>query len=72
MRQISLSPRTAFQIHLNKFGVTPDIHLSTFTDTATRRNVYKGFEFATNARLPRRTLIFARGLFSSGRRSGSS
>jgi hypothetical protein len=50
---------TAFQINQNKFGVTPDIHLSTFTDTGTRRNVYNGFELGTNARLPRRTLLFA-------------
>ena len=50
---------TAFQINQNKFGVTPDIHLSTFTDTTARRNVYSGFELGTSARLPRRTVLFA-------------
>ena len=52
-------PITAFQINQNKFGIAPDTHLSTFTDTNTRRNVYTGFELGTNARLPRRTLLFA-------------
>jgi hypothetical protein len=52
-------PITAFQINQNKFGVAPDNHLSTFTDTSSRRNVYTGFELGTNARLPRRTLVFA-------------
>jgi hypothetical protein len=50
---------TAFQINQNKFGVAPDTHLSAFTDTNTRRNVYTGFELGTNARLARRTLLFA-------------
>ena len=48
-----------FQINQNKNGIAPDIYLSNLTDTSTRRNVYTGFEVGTNARLPRRTLMFA-------------
>src|SRR4029079_15663145 len=41
----------------NKFGITPDIHLSTYTDASKRRNIYNGFELSTSARLPRRVTV---------------
>ena len=50
---------TAFQINQNKFGITPDIHLSTYTDSSKRSNIYNGFELSTSARLPRRITVLA-------------
>jgi len=50
---------TAFQINQNKFGITPDIHLSTYTDSSKRSNIYNGFELSTSARLPRRVIVLA-------------
>ena len=50
---------TAYNLNRAKFGLPQDIIDFNSKDSSTRRNVYTGFEVSTQARLPRRTNLFA-------------
>ena len=51
------TPITVYQINQNKAAVTPDLYVTNASDTLVN-NIFDGLELGTNARLPRRILLF--------------